>query len=43
MSFHGGFLGVFTAMVPLARKHQLPWLSVTDFVIPLIPLGLDLD
>jgi hypothetical protein len=24
----------------LARKHQLPWLAVTDFVIPLIPLGL---
>lgn len=40
MSFHGGFLGVFVAMVLLARKHKLSWLTVTDFVIPLIPLGL---
>ncbi|MDV6347127.1 prolipoprotein diacylglyceryl transferase [Nitrosomonas sp. Is35] len=40
MSFHGGFLGVFVAMILLARKHNLPWLTVTDFVIPLIPLGL---
>lgn len=40
MSFHGGFLGVFTAMMLLARKYKLSWLTVTDFVIPLIPLGL---
>ncbi|MXS83905.1 prolipoprotein diacylglyceryl transferase [Nitrosomonas oligotropha] len=40
MSFHGGFLGVFVAMILLARKHKLSWLTVTDFVIPLIPLGL---
>lgn len=40
MSFHGGFLGVFVAMVLLAHKHKLSWLTVTDFVIPLIPLGL---
>lgn len=40
MSFHGGFLGVFVAMVILARKYKLSWLAVTDFVIPLIPPGL---
>jgi len=40
MSFHGGFLGVFIAMIMLARKYHLPWLAVTDFVIPLIPPGL---
>ncbi|SEF98299.1 prolipoprotein diacylglyceryl transferase [Nitrosomonas ureae] len=40
MSFHGGFLGVFVAMILLARKYHLPWLAVTDFVIPLIPPGL---
>lgn len=40
MSFHGGFLGVFVAMIVLARKYQLSWLAVTDFVTPLIPPGL---
>lgn len=40
MSFHGGFLGVITAMALLARKYKLPWLAVTDFIAPLVPLGL---
>lgn len=40
MSFHGGFLGVVVAMVLLAHKHRLPWLAVTDFIAPLVPLGL---
>ncbi|HVW63670.1 MAG TPA: prolipoprotein diacylglyceryl transferase [Nitrosospira sp.] len=40
MSFHGGFLGVITAMAFLARKYTLPWLVVTDFIAPLVPLGL---
>ncbi len=40
MSFHGGFLGVFIAMVLLARKHELSWLTVTDFIAPLVPIGL---
>jgi phosphatidylglycerol:prolipoprotein diacylglycerol transferase len=40
MSFHGGFLGVFVAMLWLARKYKLSWLAVTDFVVPLVPLGL---
>ena len=40
MSFHGGFLGVAIAMACLARKYQLSWLSITDFIVPLVPLGL---
>jgi phosphatidylglycerol:prolipoprotein diacylglycerol transferase len=40
MSFHGGFLGVIAAMALLARKYKLPWLAVTDFIAPLVPLGL---
>ena len=40
MSFHGGFLGVIAAMAILARKFKLQWLVVTDFIAPLVPLGL---
>jgi len=40
MAFHGGFLGVLAAIWYLSRKHQLRWLEMTDFVAPLIPLGL---
>jgi phosphatidylglycerol:prolipoprotein diacylglycerol transferase len=40
MSFHGGFLGVLLAVWWVARKYKLRWLELTDFVAPLIPLGL---
>ncbi len=40
MSFHGGFLGVILALALFARRHQLRWLAVTDFIAPLVPLGL---
>ena len=40
MAFHGGFLGVITAMALVARKYKLQWLTVTDFIAPLVPLGL---
>ena len=40
MSFHGGFLGVVIAMALFARSRKLHWLSVTDFIAPLVPLGL---
>jgi phosphatidylglycerol:prolipoprotein diacylglycerol transferase len=40
MAFHGGFLGVLLAVWWVARKHRLRWLELTDFVAPLIPLGL---
>jgi phosphatidylglycerol:prolipoprotein diacylglycerol transferase len=40
MAFHGGFLGVLLAVWWVARKHRLRWLELTDFLAPLIPLGL---
>ncbi|MCL2523517.1 MAG: prolipoprotein diacylglyceryl transferase [Betaproteobacteria bacterium] len=40
MSFHGGFLGVLVAMALWARKHAMAWLAITDFIAPLVPLGL---
>jgi len=40
MSFHGGMLGVIVAMVWFARSRHLDWLAVTDFIAPLVPLGL---
>lgn len=40
MSFHGGFLGVLVAMVLYARKTRRAWLDITDFIAPLVPLGL---
>jgi phosphatidylglycerol:prolipoprotein diacylglycerol transferase len=40
MSFHGGFLGVLAAVWWVARKHDLRWLEVTDFLAPLAPLAL---
>jgi phosphatidylglycerol:prolipoprotein diacylglycerol transferase len=40
MSFHGGFLGVLLAMMLWAKKGGLRWLTVTDFIAPLVPLGL---
>ncbi len=40
MSFHGGFLGVVIAMVWFAASRRQDWLRVTDFIAPLVPLGL---
>ena len=40
MSFHGGFLGVILAMLWFARSRGKNWMAVTDFVAPLVPLGL---
>ncbi|MEF8746599.1 MAG: prolipoprotein diacylglyceryl transferase [Candidatus Accumulibacter propinquus] len=40
MSFHGGFLGVLIAMWLYARKSKRRWLELTDFIAPLVPLGL---
>lgn len=40
MSFHGGFLGVLAAMWVWSRKHHAAWLATTDFIAPLVPLGL---
>jgi phosphatidylglycerol:prolipoprotein diacylglycerol transferase len=40
MSFHGGMLGVLLALALAARKHHVDYLRLTDFVAPLVPLGL---
>ena len=40
MSFHGGFLGVVIALAWFARSRKQHWLDLTDFMAPLVPLGL---
>ena len=40
MSFHGGVIGFILAMLLFARKHQRPFLAVTDFVVCAVPIGL---
>jgi phosphatidylglycerol:prolipoprotein diacylglycerol transferase len=40
MSFHGGFLGVLVAMALWGRKSGKSLFQVTDFIAPLVPLGL---
>jgi len=40
MSFHGGLVGVLLAMAWFARKTQRTFLTVADFVAPLVPTGL---
>jgi phosphatidylglycerol---prolipoprotein diacylglyceryl transferase len=40
MSFHGGFLGVLVALAWYARKTGRTFFQITDFVAPLVPLGL---
>ena len=40
MSFHGGLIGVILALWLFARSRKQDWLAITDFVAPLVPLGL---
>ncbi|HRJ52042.1 MAG TPA: prolipoprotein diacylglyceryl transferase [Candidatus Thiothrix moscowensis] len=40
MSFHGGLLGVILAMFLLAQRWNLNVFQVSDFVAPLVPIGL---
>ena len=40
MSFHGGLIGVIFAMWLFARMRKQDWLAITDFIAPLVPLGL---
>ena len=42
MSFHGGLLGVLVAVFIYARKSNIKFFSLTDFIAPLIPIGLGL-
>jgi phosphatidylglycerol:prolipoprotein diacylglycerol transferase len=40
MSFHGGFIGVLVAMELYRRKLGCRFWELTDFIAPLVPLGL---
>lgn len=40
MSFHGGLLGVILVMLLYARKLGVSFFALTDFVAPLVPIGL---
>lgn len=40
MSFHGGLLGVLLAMFLYSRKLKKSFFQVTDFIAPLVPIGL---
>jgi phosphatidylglycerol:prolipoprotein diacylglycerol transferase len=42
MSFHGGLLGVLLAMALFGRRIGQPFFAVTDFIAPLVPIGLGL-
>ena len=40
MSFHGGLLGVITALALYARQRGKPFFEVMDLIAPCVPLGL---
>jgi len=40
MSFHGGLLGVLIAMGLYAKKLQCTFFQLTDFIAPMVPVGL---
>ncbi len=40
MSFHGGLIGVLLAALWFARKKRMAFFTLTDFIAPLVPIGL---
>jgi phosphatidylglycerol:prolipoprotein diacylglycerol transferase len=40
MSFHGGVIGTSLGILYMARKEELPWLRVHDYVACCVPFGL---
>lgn len=40
MSFHGGALGVIIAAYLFCRKYKINFLSLTDIIAPVVPIGL---
>ncbi len=40
MSFHGGLLGVFAAVWFFSKKFNKRFFNVTDFIAPVVPIGL---
>ena len=42
MSFHGGAIGVILGLAVYAAVRKRPFLQVTDFLVPAVPIGLAL-
>jgi len=42
MSFHGGLIGVLFALFLYARKLNVEYIRLVDFLAPLVPIGLGL-
>ena len=40
MSFHGGMIGVFVALYVFGRKTSKTFFQVSDFIAPMVPIGL---
>lgn len=40
MSFHGGIIGVITAIYLFSRKIKYPFLGITDLVVLVVPVGV---
>ena len=40
MSFHGGLIGVIVVWIWYARRRGMSFFDVSDFIAPMIPLGL---
>lgn len=40
MAFHGGLIGVITAMILFAWKHKIPFFALSDRVAIVTPIGL---
>lgn len=40
MSFHGGLIGVLVAALVFANKYRLGFIQLTDFIAPIVPVGL---
>lgn len=40
MSFHGGALGVIVAAYLFCQKYKINFLSLTDIIAPVVPIGL---
>ncbi len=39
-SFHGGMLGVFVALLFYVKFHTKQFIQLTDFIAPVVPIGL---
>ena len=40
MAFHGALLGIAISLLIMARRHQIPYLALTDRVGLVVPIGL---